>query len=135
MFAHASKDEGAPALARNSCVRPNAVGNIFAARVKVRVTPKIRAVDVMRAISSAIIAFEFVTNSADAPVAPRGKSVVLEGVERARVKGERRLAGFRAAHRFVDHAPRERVAIMQMLGEFHRLLFSSSFVIRKRGND
>jgi len=43
----------------------------------------------MRAISSAIIAFEFVTNSADAPVAPRGKSVVLEGVERARVKGER----------------------------------------------
>ena len=49
---YASKDDGGSALARNSFVRPNVVANKFACRVKVRVTPEIRAIDVMRAISS-----------------------------------------------------------------------------------
>src|SRR6266480_3647898 len=114
MVAHASKDDGGSTLARNSCARPLVVLNIFAPRVKVRVTPKIRAVDFVRAISPTIVAFELVTNSANAPVGPRGESIVFE---RAQPEGKRRLAGFRAARRYVDRAALERVAIMQMLGK------------------
>ena len=43
--------------------------------------------------------------------------MVRERVQRAHVPGERRLAGFRAAHWFVDRAAPERFAIMQMQGE------------------
>src|SRR6266487_1535543 len=117
MVAHASKNDGGSTLARNSCARPFVVGNIFAARVKIRVTPEIRAIDVTRAIPPAIKAFEFVTNSADAPVVPLGQLVVLECIERAHLEGKRRLADFRAARRYVDRAALERVAIMQMLGK------------------
>src|SRR5438552_9339961 len=114
MVAHPSKDDGGSTLARNSCARPLVILNIFAPRVKVRVTPKIRAVDFVRAISPAVVAFEFVTNSADAPVAPLGESIVFERVERTHLEGKRWLAGFRAAHRHVDRAALKRIAIMQM---------------------
>src|SRR6266404_6877619 len=117
MVAHASKDDGGSTLARNSCARPFVVGNIFASRVKIRVTPEIRAIDFVRAISPAIKAFECVTNSADAPVLPLGQLVVLECIEGAHFEGKRWLAGFRAAPRYVDCAALERVAIMQMLGK------------------
>src|SRR5882724_1115535 len=117
MVAHASKDDGGSTLARNSCARPLVILNIFAPRVKIRVTPEIRAIDFARAIPPAIKAFEFVTNSADAPVVPLGQLVVLECIERTLLEGKRWLAGFRAGRRHVDRVALERVAIMQMLGK------------------
>src|SRR5437016_11401627 len=104
MFADASKNDGGSTLARNSCVRPLVILNIFAPRVKVRITPEIWAIDVMRTIAPTIVAFECVTHSADAPVIALGQPVALERVQRALLEGKRRFACFRAAHWYVDRA-------------------------------